>query len=165
MVATGWFYFFAMEVIFGFYGREVDEVALRNFQFTQPPWNLWMISFVGLTYFLPVSLWLSRTTRRNLWLMSIACISVNIGMWLERFLIIVPGLAQKQIFTFVWSTYAPSPVEIVIIMGTFGMVAILMLLISRVVPLIPLYDIKEGDILKTQIQVGRRVVPATFRED
>ena len=41
----------------------------------------------------------------------------------------------------------------------------LMLLFSRVFPLIPLYDIKEGEILKTQIQVGRRVVPATFRED
>ena len=124
-----------------------------------------MIFFVGLTYFLPVSLWLFRATRRNLWLMSLACISVNIGMWLERFLIIVPGLAQKQVFVFTWYTYAPSVVEVVIIMGTFAMVAILMLLISRVVPLIPLYDIKEGDILKTEIQIGRRTVPAVFRED
>ena len=165
VVATGWFYFFAMEVIFGFYGREADEIAVRSFQFTQPPWNLWMMFFVGLTYFLPVSLWLSRRTRRNLWLMSIACISVNIGMWLERFLIIVPGLAQKQLLTFSWGTYAPSPVEITIVIGTFAMVALLMLLFSRVLPLIPLYDIKEGDILKTEVQIGRRTVPATFRED
>jgi hypothetical protein len=56
-------------------------------------------------------------------------------------------------------------VEVIIIIGTFALVAILMLLLSRVVPLIPLYDIKEGDILKTQMQVGRRTVPATFRED
>jgi len=124
-----------------------------------------MIFFTGLTYFLPMSLWLSRRTRRNLWLMSIACISVNIGMWLERFLIIVPGLAQKQVLTFNWSTYAPSPVEITLIAGTFALVAMLMLLLSRVVPLIPLYDIKEGDILKTEVQIGRRTVPATFRED
>ncbi|PKB73491.1 MAG: molybdopterin oxidoreductase [SAR202 cluster bacterium Io17-Chloro-G7] len=165
VVATGWFYFFVMEVIFGFYGREVDEIAVRSFQFTQAPWNLWMIFFVGLTYFLPVALWLPRTFRRNLWIMSVACIAVNIGMWLERFLIIVPGLAQKQVFTFDWNTYAPSSIEIVIIAGTFAMVTMLMLLISRVVPLIPLYDIKEGDILKTEIQVGRRTVPATFRED
>ena len=95
--------------------------------------------------------------------MSIACISVNIGMWLERFLIIVPGLAQKSVFTFSWYTYAPSAVEITIIGGTFALVAMLMLLLSRVVPLIPLYDIKEGEILRTQIQVGRRTVPATFR--
>ena len=40
-----------------------------------------------------------------------------------------------------------------------------MLLFARVLPLIPLYDVKEGDILKTEIQIGRRTVPATFRED
>ena len=165
VVATGWFYFFVMEVIFGFYGREADEIAVRNFQFTQPPWNLWFIFFTGLTYFLPVSLWLFKWTRRNLWIMSIACISVNIGMWLERFLIIVPGLAQKQMFTFDWYTYAPSAVEITIIGGTFAMVTLLMLLFSKVLPLIPLYDIKEGDILKTEIKIGRATVPATFRED
>ncbi len=124
-----------------------------------------MIAFVGLTYFLPVALWLPRAFRRNLWIMSTACIAVNIGMWLERFMIIVPGLAQKQVFTFDWYTYAPSSIEIVIIGGTFAMVTMLMLLISRVVPLIPLYDIKEGNILKTEIQIGRRTVPATFRED
>ncbi len=165
VVATGWFYFFVMEVIFGFYSREADEIAVRNFQFTQSPWNMWMIAFVGITYFLPMGLWATRTGRRNLWLMSIACISVNIGMWLERFLIFVPGLAQKQLFTFDWGTYRPSAVEVTIVAATFAMVAMLMLLISRVVPLIPLYDIKEGDLLKTEIQVGRRTVPATFRED
>ena len=165
VVATAWFYFFTMEVIFGMYGREADEIGVRDFQFTQPPWNVLMMFFVGLTYFLPMSLWLSRGTRRNLWLMSIACISVNIGMWLERFLIIVPGLAQKQVFTFTWYTYAPSAVEIIIISGTFALVAMLMLLFAKVFPLIPLYDIKEGNILKTEVQIGRRMVPAAFRED
>ena len=165
IVATAWFYFFIMEVIFGIYGREADEIAVREFQFTEPPWNVFMIFFVGLTYFLPVSLWLNRETRRNLWLMSIACISVNIGMWLERFLIIVPGLAQRSVFTFEWSTYAPSAVEVIIIAGTFALVAMLMLLFSKFLPLIPLYDIKEGDILKTEVQIGRRMVPAAFRED
>jgi hypothetical protein len=41
----------------------------------------------------------------------------------------------------------------------------LMLLFSRAIPLVPLYDIKEGDILKTEIQIGRRTVPAVYRED
>jgi molybdopterin-containing oxidoreductase family membrane subunit len=97
--------------------------------------------------------------------MIITCVFVNIGMWLERFLIIVPGLAQKQVFNFAWYTYAPSPVEIVIVIGTFAMVAMLLLLVAKVIPLIPLYDIKEGEILKTEIQIGRRTVPAVIRED
>jgi molybdopterin-containing oxidoreductase family membrane subunit len=97
--------------------------------------------------------------------MSIACISVNIGMWLERFLIIVPGLANRQVFTFTWNSYTPSLPEAIIIGATFAFVTMLMLLFSRVFPLVPLYDIKEGEFLRTQVQVGRRAVPAAFRED
>ena len=165
VVATGWFYFFVMEVIFGFYGREADEIAVRDYQFMVSPWNIWMMIFVGVTYFAPVAIWLSKSARRNLWIMSLACILVNIGMWLERFLIIVPGLARKQLLTFDWYTYTPSAVEWIIIIGTFFLVTMLMLMIARVVPLIPLYDIKEGEILRTEIKVGRVTVPATFRED
>ena len=164
VVATAWFYFFVMEVIFGFYGREADELAVRSLQFTGT-YKIWMIIFVVTTYFIPVSIWLSRTARRNLWIMSFACISVNIGMWLERFLIIVPGLAAKTVFSFSWGSYRPSPVEITIVFGTFAMVSMLMLLFSKVVPLIPLYDIKEGEILRTTVQIGRRTVPAVVRED
>ena len=98
--------------------------------------------------------------------MSIACISVNIGMWLERFIIIVPGLQNKQVFTFSWWTiYSPSAVEWTIIGATFALVSMLMLVIARVAPLIPLYDIKEAEILRTEIQVGRVTVPAVYRED
>ena len=165
VVATGWFYFFVMEVIFGIYGREADEIAVRALQFTIWPISAWTFIFVVTTYFIPVALWLSRSARRNLWIMSIACISVNIGMWLERFLIIVPGLANRQVFTFTWNMYSPSIPEIIIVTATFALVTMLMLLFSRVFPLIPLYDIKEGEILKTEIQIGRRVVPATYRED
>ena len=165
VVATAWFYFFVMEVIFGFYGREADEIAVRELQFSRSPYNTWMLIFVITTYFVPVSIWLSRSARRNLWIMSLACISVNIGMWLERFLIIVPALAAKQLFNFSWGTYRPSPIEITIVFGTFGLVSMLMLLFSRAVPLIPLYDIKEGHILTTEVKIGRRTVPAVFRED
>ena len=169
VVATGWFYFLVMEIIFGIYGLEGDEIAVRQLQFLPSdngvPYNIWMIVFVGITYFLPVILWLPRAWRRNLWIMSTACISVNVGMWLERYLIFVPGQANKQLLTFTWNDYIPQPAEIIIVAATFAFVTMLMLLFSRIFPLMPLYDIKEGDILKTEIRVGRRIVPATFRED
>ena len=165
VVATAWFFFFVMEFIFGLYGLEGDEIGVKDFLTSQPPWNWLFLTFVGTTYFVPVSMWLFKGIRRNPALMVVACVSVNIGMWLERFLIIVPGLAQKQTFTFVWYTYAPSPVEIVILIGTFALVSMLMLLFAKVLPLIPIYDIKEGEILKSEIQIGRRTVPAVIRED
>ena len=169
VVATGWFYFLVMEIIFGIYGLEGDEIAVRQLQFLPSDngvaYNIWMIVFVGITYFLPVILWLPRAWRRNLWIMSTACISVNVGMWLERYLIFVPGQVNKQLLTFTWNDYIPQPAEIIIVAATFAFVTMLMLLFSRIFPLMPLYDIKEGDILKTEIRVGRRIVPATFRED
>ena len=97
--------------------------------------------------------------------MLITTISVNVGMWLERFLIIVPGLARKQGFTFSWGTYAPSPVEIAIVIGTFCMVSMLVLLFTKLFPLIPIGDAKEGVILEDYIQIGKRKVPAVLREE
>ena len=169
VVATGWFYFFVMEVIFGIYGREADEIAVRSLQFNEWPGGFpiaaWTLVFVATTYFIPVALWLSRSARRNLWIMSAACISVNIGMWLERYIIIVPGLSKRSLFTFTWESYVPSPAEMIIVGATFAFVSMLLLLFSRVFPLVPLYDIKEGQFLRTEVRIGRRVVPATFRED
>ena len=165
VVATAWFFFFVMEFLFGLYSLEADEIGVKDFVTSQAPWNWWFLTFVGTTYFIPVSMWLFKSVRRNPWLMIVACVSVNIGMWLERFLIIVPGLAQKQTFNFAWYTYAPSPVEVVIVIGTFALVSMLMLLFAKVFPLIPLYDVKEGEIVKTEIQIGRRTVPAVIREE
>ncbi len=165
IVATGWFYFFVVEFVFGLYSLEGDEISLKEFLVFQAPWSHWFIAFIATTYFIPVSMWLFKGVRRNALLMLITCVFVNIGMWLERFLIIVPGLAMKQAFTFVWYTYGPSAVEVIIVMGTFAFVMMMMLLFGKVLPLIPLYDIKEGEVLRSEIQVGRRRVPAVVVEE
>ena len=86
-------------------------------------------------------------------------------MWLERFLIIVPGLQYKQAATFSWGSYMPSAAEGVFVLGTFCFVGLLLLIFSKFFPLIPLFDIKEGKVLTTEIQVGRVGVPAVYREE
>ncbi len=165
VIALGWFYFFAMEFMFGIYGQETDELATRTLQVFGAPWSWWFLTFLIAAFFFPVPLWLFRNVRRSFLLMAITTISVNIGMWLERFLIIVPGLARKQGFTQAWYTYSPSPVEITIVAGTFALVLMLFLLFAKVFPLIPIFDIKEGQVLKDEIRIGRRRVPAVFREE
>ena len=67
--------------------------------------------------------------------------------------------------TFNWSTYHPSIIEILIVAGTFAFVSMMILLFSKVAPLIPIYDIKEGQILKDTIRIGKVEVPAVKRED
>ena len=165
VIAIAWFYFFAMEFLFGIYGQEADELATRSLQIFTPPWSWLFLTFIITAFFFPVPLWLFRNVRRSFLLMAITTISVNVGMWLERFIIIVPGLARKQTFTQSWYTYAPSPIEIMIVTGTFALVLMLFLLFAKVFPLIPIFDVKEGQILADEIKVGRRRVPAVIREE
>lgn len=164
-IATAWFYFFAMEIIFSLYNLEGQEIALRELQMFQWPFAPMFIVFIISGYFFPVPLWLSKKVRRSAKWMLITTISVNIGMWIERFLIVIPGLARKQPLTFDWSSYSPSIFEIVMVIGTFAFVTLMMLLFSKVFPLIPIFDIKEGQILSDEIQVGRRKVPALKVEE
>ena len=165
VVATGWFFFFTLEFVFGLYGQERDELAVKHMLASEWPWFHLFIIFIVTTYFVPVGMWLIRGVRRNPWWMLFTCVLVNIGMWLERLVIIVPGLARKQVLEFSWTDYAPSAIEITIIGGTFALVCVLMLIFAKIFPLIPLYDIKEGEVLRDEIRIGRRSVPAVVREE
>jgi molybdopterin-containing oxidoreductase family membrane subunit len=165
VVATGWFFFFALEFIFGLYSLEGPEIALREMQVFQMPWKALFITFLLTAYVIPVSMWLVPKVRRNIPLMVFTTILVNIGMWIERFIIIVPGLARKQPFTFTWGGYTPSLVEIIIITATFALVSMLVLLFAKVFPLIPIGDAKEGMILHDEIKIGKVMVPAVMREE
>ena len=86
-------------------------------------------------------------------------------MWLERFLIIVPGLMRKQTLTFNWGSYSPSPIEIIMVTGTFAWVFLGVLLFSKVFPILPVADAKEEKVLGDYVQIGKVKVPAIYREE
>jgi molybdopterin-containing oxidoreductase family membrane subunit len=165
VVATAWFFFFVIEILYSIYTLEDAELALRRMQLWEAPYSWLFLTFILTGYFIPVPLWLFKNVRRSFKWMLITTILVNIGMWIERFLIVVPGLARKQGLSFSWSTYHPSLIEILLVIGSFAFVSMNILLISKVIPLIPLYDIKEGEILKDEIKIGKVTVPATMREE
>ena len=164
VVATTWFFFFAMEWVFALYTLEKTEIALRELQVFQWPYAMLFIVFLFTAFFIPVPLWLFKSVRRSALMMFLTTVLVNVGMWLERFLIIVPSLARRQPLTFDWGTYHPSIVEILIIVETFAFVALGMLLFAKFFPLIPVFDIKEGMVIRDEIKIGRRMVPATIHE-
>ena len=164
VVATTWFFFFFLEWVFALFTLEHPEIVLRELQVFQWPYMFLFIVFLVTGYFIPVPLWLFKNVRRSAKWMFITTVLVNIGMWLERFLIIIPGLARKTPMTFDWGTYHPSLIEILIVAETFAFVALGLLLFAKVFPLIPLFDIKEGMVVRDEIKIGRRTVPASIRE-
>ncbi len=164
VVATTWFFFFALEFIYAIYTLEEPELALRELQVLQWPYGFLFIVFLLSSYFIPIPLWLFKNVRKSAKWMFWTTILVNIGMWLERFLIIIPGLARRQAFTFDWGTYHPSIIEILLVAETFAFVALGILVFSKVFPLVPLFDVKEGMVFRDEIKVGRITVPASIRE-
>ncbi|MBI4301016.1 MAG: polysulfide reductase NrfD, partial [Chloroflexi bacterium] len=164
VVAITWFFFFFLEFVFGLYGLEGQEVSLREMQVFQFPWSMLFLIFLFSAFIIPVPLWLSSRVRHNIRLMFLLGLLVNIGMWLERFLIIIPSLARKQPFTFVWGTYTPRLPEIMIIAASFALVLLGLLVFSKIFPLIPIYDQKEAQVLKQSLKVGELEVRGTIRE-
>ena len=164
IVATTWFFFFFLEWVFALYTLESPEIALRELQVFQWPWSGLFVLFLVTAYFFPVPLWLFKKVRRNFLWMFITTLSVNVGMWLERFLIIVPATMRKQPFIFDWGSYHPSIIEILMTAMLFAWVAMGMLLFTKFFPLIPLFDVKEAMVGRDEIKIGRRSVPASIRE-
>ena len=164
VVAVTWFFFFFLEWVFALYTLESPEVALRELQVFQWPWSGLFLTFLLTAFFIPVPLWLFRRVRRSLLLMFVTTILVNIGMWLERFLIIIPGLMRRQPLVFDWGSYHPSIIEILMIAGTYAWVALGMLVFSKIFPLVPIFDIKEAMVGRDEVTIGRRKVSASIRE-
>jgi Ni/Fe-hydrogenase subunit HybB-like protein len=165
VVATAWLYFFLMDFYIGLMGGEETEVAVWSLRLFVFPYNVLFPIFIITSYFIPVPIWLFKKMRRNLTVMFWTSICVNIGMWLERFILIVPPLSYKQGWTFHWQdAYTSRPIEWILVIASFALVTLGVLLFAKLFPIIPLFDIKEGQALKQEIRIGRVYVPAVVRE-
>ena len=86
-------------------------------------------------------------------------------MWLERYLLVVTPLQLKQPFTFLWtSTYVPSVVEALVTCAAFGLLGFGLLAFAKLLPIVPLWDVREGEALRTSVRVGEAEVHAAVRE-
>ena len=83
---------------------------------------------------------------------------VNVVMYTERFLI-VAGNLQRNYMPFNWGSYKPSWVEISIGAMTLAGFILLYTLFSRIVPYVPVWEIKEGRLRYTLRRIGRLLVP------
>jgi Ni/Fe-hydrogenase subunit HybB-like protein len=137
-----WGYFVFNERLTVWYGNNPSEMAVfwatQRGRFAPLYWTMVVCNFV-----LPLAL-LSFPKGRTIPGAVIASIGVVVGMWLERFLIIVPGLSHKEL-PYSWGAYVPHPVEITIFAATFAAMALLYMLFAKFVPIIAIWEMKVGD--------------------
>jgi molybdopterin-containing oxidoreductase family membrane subunit len=95
--------------------------------------------------------------------MLVVGIVINVGMWIERFIIIPVSLNITRM-PFTWRSYHPS-IEIPLTIGTFALFMLLYMLASRLIPLVPVWEVQEGQSAHILRKVGKAVIPTVSNVD
>jgi len=136
-----WVYFVFAERLTTWYGNETSEMAV--FWLTQTgSYSPLFWTMVTCNFLIPFPI-LAIKKLRTITGTAIASFTIVIGMWLERFLIIVPSLSHKYL-PYSWGTYRPTWVEITITAGTFAAMGLLYMLFSKAAPIISIWELKWG---------------------
>ena len=136
-----WVYFIFSERLTVWYGNETSEMAaFWSIQRGQYAFLFWTMVFCNFVIPFPI---LAIKKLRTITGTVIAASTIVIGMWLERFLIVVPPLAHKYL-PYTWGTYRPSWTEILIMVGTFMGMILLYVLFAKFVPMVSIWELKGG---------------------
>jgi Ni/Fe-hydrogenase subunit HybB-like protein len=137
LMSIVWLYFTAVEHLTVWYGNEHLELAVLNYRVAggHAPffWGMVVCNFV--IPFILLGIRRLRTIRTAI----IAGVCVLIGMWLERFLIVV-GTLSNPALPAAWGEYAPSWVELSITAGTFAGMVFLYLMFVKLFPIIAIWE-------------------------
>ncbi|MFN8140361.1 MAG: NrfD/PsrC family molybdoenzyme membrane anchor subunit [Fimbriimonadales bacterium] len=144
MLATGLvvFYGYIMEMYYAFYSGNRFEIALAENRLSGPyaTWYYWLIFCNGLA---PQILWIKKM-RHSLLCLFIVSLIVSVGMWLERF-VIIPVSLSRDYMPSAWGGYTPTVLwgDVMFFFGTFGIFLGGMVAFVRLLPMIPMSEIKH----------------------
>ena len=142
MLATGLIvvYGYAMEAFYAWYSaNQYEKFMLFNRAWHGPyAWTYWMLIFCnGLV---PQSLWSKRLRTNTTWLFLVSLV-VGVGMWLERFVIVVTSL-HRDFVPSSWDMYYPTFWDYSTFIGTIGLFVTLMFVFVRVLPMISIFEMR-----------------------
>ncbi len=158
-----WAYFFFNEYILQWYGGEEVIKNLLTFHATGPDAWIWYVMLICNVLIPWLTLW-SRKIRRTPWLIFIISLLINIGMYAERYTII-PLTMGHQRFPFDWGSYSPRFTEVAIALGSLALFLLLYTLASRVIPIIPVWEVQEGQMAHRLRKVGKAEIPSVSELD
>jgi Ni/Fe-hydrogenase subunit HybB-like protein len=141
MLATGLivFYGYIMEAFFGWYSANEYEWYMIKNRMTGP-YALYYWLLIICNGVVPQLLW-SKKVRHNLALVFIISLVVSVGMWLERFIIIVTSL-HRDFLVSSWGMYSPTIWDWSMFLGTIGLFFSLLFLFIRFLPIISIFEMR-----------------------
>jgi len=141
MLATGLIvgYGYMMEAFFGWYsGNKYERFMIWNRM--HGPYSLYYWALILCNIIAPQFLW-SKKLRSNLVVLWIISFVVSIGMWLERFVIVVTSL-HRDFLPSSWGMYQPTQWDWAMFVGTIGFFFTLLFLFIRFLPMISIFEMR-----------------------
>jgi len=117
----------------------------------------WLFAIGGLI--VPLILLSVPRTRTVKWIVT-AAVLVNLGMWLKRFVIVIPSMALP-LMPYEWGNYRPTWVEWSITAAAFAAFALLFVIFTRLFPVISVWEVEEGWELEAEQTTVAMPMPAT----
>jgi molybdopterin-containing oxidoreductase family membrane subunit len=119
-------------------GSEWEGFVFKNRAFGPYGWA-YAIMFV-CNAIVPQLFWWKKM-RRHTWALFVVSILVNVGMWFERFVIVVTS-TSRDFLPSSWGHYVPTMYDLGILLGSFGLFFTLILLFVRVLPVVSISEVK-----------------------
>jgi molybdopterin-containing oxidoreductase family membrane subunit len=141
ILATGTMvgYAYGIEFFIAWYGgNPYERFVFINRAFGPYAWAYW--TMVSCNVFFPQLFWFKKV-RTSIPLMFVISIIVNIGMWFERFVIVVTSL-HRDYLPSSWTYFHPSIFDISTFVGTFGLFFTMLLLFVRYLPMVAVSEVK-----------------------
>jgi molybdopterin-containing oxidoreductase family membrane subunit len=141
MLTTGLIvvYGYSCEAFYGWYSSNQYERFMLLNRMTGPyGWSYWVLLLCN--FLVPQLMW-SRRMRNNILAVFTVAMFVNVGMWLERFVIIVTSL-HRDFLPSSWDMYYPTVWDFSTFFGTIGLFVTLFFLFVRVLPMIAIFEMR-----------------------
>lgn len=141
MLVTGMMvgYAYGMEFFIAWYsGNPAESFAFINRAFGDYAWAYWIM--VSCNVIFPQLFWFKKV-RINIPAMFIIAVLINVGMWFERFVIIVTSLS-RDFLPSSWAYYKPTLIDAGILIGSFGLFFTLLLLFTKTLPVVSIVEVK-----------------------
>jgi Ni/Fe-hydrogenase subunit HybB-like protein len=142
MLVTGWMviYGYIMEAFMAWYSNDPFEKHMMwDRAFGAYGWVFWGLMLLNCV--IPQLLWSRRVRTHDIALFFVA-LSVNVGMWVERFVIVVQSLHHDFVPSS-WKMYYPTKWDVITLLGSIGFFLMLLLLFIRYVPMISITESRE----------------------
>jgi molybdopterin-containing oxidoreductase family membrane subunit len=162
VISLLWTYAYFVEVQITWYAHEPIEWEVFSFLSSRYT-PLLLIMLMGNSL-LPIIALCFKKLRRSIGVMLVVSLWVNVAMFIERFLIIVPTLSHKNM-PFAWGSYSPSLVETLVNLAALAGFTLLFTLFAKFFPIVAITDVRELDVQKAEVSLGRTRVPSIAEKE